>query len=171
MSPAPPGPPKHPPEALEVWDIPFNVPRSSFRAFTPSLFLGTALNRLQTDFIKYFPPKPLLTENGFWTQWKLLWRRKMKIKPAQLVLEALIRNRKLFSSSEGFWEGAAAAAAVFSRRTQVCCGITSEALMPLSLLERGSSIPRREEARTAPRRAVMARSGALSASRSYRRSI
>lgn len=36
----------------------------------------------------------------------------MKIKPAQLMLEAFIRNRKLFSSLKGFWEGAAA---VFSR--------------------------------------------------------
>lgn len=89
-------------------------------AFTPSLFLGTALNQLQTDLVNYFPSNPFLTENGIWAQWKLLWRRKMKIKPAQLMLElfssCFIRNRKLFSSLKGFWEGAAAAAAAaFSR--------------------------------------------------------
>lgn len=80
--------------------------------FTHSLSFGRSLNQLQTDLVKYLPSKPFLTENGFWTQWKLLWRRKMKIKPAQLMLEAFIRNRKLFSSLKGFWEGAAA---VFSR--------------------------------------------------------
>lgn len=77
--------------------------------FTRSFFFGTVWNQLQTDLVKYFPSKSILTESGFWTQWKLLWRRKKKIKPTQLMLEALIRNRKLFSSLKGLWEGAATA--------------------------------------------------------------
>lgn len=111
-----PGPPNHPPEALGSWVICPLMCRVAATGFIHSLFLGNALYQLQIGLVKYFPSKPFLTENSFWTQWKLLWRRKIKIKPAQLMLETFIRNSKLFSSLKSFWEGTAdAKEAIFSR--------------------------------------------------------
>lgn len=91
-----PGSPNHPPEALGNQVVPHLMSQIAATGFINSLFLGNSLDWLRIDLVKYFPSS-FLKENGVWIQWKLLWRRKIKIKPAQLMLETFIRNPKLFS--------------------------------------------------------------------------